>query len=362
MINDATYHQIHALKARKRSILHISRALKISRPTVRRWAGSKLPPSQVKGVRRASTPCRQKIAARRRKVEKLCQATHVETHRRVTPKRRLVRVTQQTVRSFPSAAAITRELNRTSNGNPINTKTVLRDLRVQGFKPYRQPKGTALSKEQRATRVAFAKRMLRSSKARRDRLMFSDEKYFDTKLRRFYSFWAKSPQTIPACGYVQQGPKVMFLGFISRTHRRLVACEPENMTAESYAQELGKYQAVLRKHWFQQDNASPHTAIKRDGWFERHRIATMNWPAHSPDLNVIETLWAMLERDVSARGPVGIDEIKAFVKDAWGGITQSTLAGLCDEFDDRLRVCIEEDGAIVTRTKLKHFRARQRAA
>ena len=114
---------------------------------------------------------------------------------------------------------------------------------------------------------------------------------------------------------------------------------------------------MLKKHWFQQDNASPHTKVLRDGWFEEKDVETVDWPAHSPDLNVIETVWAGLERQVSQRGPSSVEEIRSFVMQAWKNVPQSELSELCEEFDDRLRVCIAENGAIVTRSKLRKWRA-----
>lgn len=39
---------------------------------------------------------------------------------------------------------------------------------------------------------------------------------------------------------------------------------------------------------FQQDNARIHIAGAVKDWFETHRIEVVDWPAHSPDMNLIE--------------------------------------------------------------------------
>jgi hypothetical protein len=58
---------------------------------------------------------------------------------------------------------------------------------------------------------------------------------------------------------------------------------------------------------FQQDNAPPHTAYRTKSFLSelsvQHRFNLMEWPAHSPDLNPIENLWAHLKTQLNQRYP-----------------------------------------------------------
>lgn len=104
---------------------------------------------------------------------------------------------------------------------------------------------------------------------------------------------------------------------------------------------------------FMHDNASVHTAyIVRDA-LQEMGIRVMDWPPHSPDLNPIENLWALLKAKIYDLYPELLDmpnnnyTLEILVdaaQEAWDLLDQDILANLSDSMPRRVRAIIEVDG------------------
>ena len=81
---------------------------------------------------------------------------------------------------------------------------------------------------------------------------------------------------------------------------------------------------------YQQDNATIHKAHLTKMWLLYQNIKTIDWPAHSPDLNPIENVWGLLARRVYANGRVfsTIDELRSCILTEWQNLETETIQNL----------------------------------
>ena len=73
-----------------------------------------------------------------------------------------------------------------------------------------------------------------------------------------------------------------------------------------------------------------------------------DWPARSPELTLIENLWAIIQRRVDLRGPSDADELWKFVKEEWDAVTDEEARALLDSFPARLKRCVAAKGETIS--------------
>ncbi|GFT17815.1 DDE_3 domain-containing protein [Trichonephila clavipes] len=81
---------------------------------------------------------------------------------------------------------------------------------------------------------------------------------------------------------------------------------------------------------FMDDNARPHRVNIVDECLQSGDITRMDWPAYSPDLNPIEHVWDMLDRQIAARQtpPTCLLELWSALLDEWCNIPQDQIDNL----------------------------------
>jgi transposase len=96
--------------------------------------------------------------------------------------------------------------------------------------------------------------------------------------------------------------------------------------------------------WYQQDNASPHTAGTSRAWFHNHGIDVIDFPPWSSDLNPIENLWHDLKRRVYSHHPKTMEELEHFIGKEWKETDLNYCSRTCLNMPLRLPLVIANRG------------------
>ncbi|GBM63599.1 hypothetical protein AVEN_45861-1 [Araneus ventricosus] len=93
-------------------------------------------------------------------------------------------------------------------------------------------------------------------------------------------------------------------------------------------------------------NARLHRAVVVEHYLEGHGLERIEWPAQSPNLNLIENLWDYLGRQVAAisRPPRSLDELEQGLLRVWSSLLISVSDNLIDSMESRCRQCIQIRG------------------
>ncbi|GFU91723.1 transposable element Tcb1 transposase [Trichonephila clavipes] len=97
---------------------------------------------------------------------------------------------------------------------------------------------------------------------------------------------------------------------------------------------------------FQQDNARPHVAHIVQRFFVNHQIELLPWPARSPDLSPIESMWSMdAQRLTQIKPPAATsDQLWQRVEAAWSDVPQEHIQRLFESMPRRVAAVISNNG------------------
>jgi DNA-binding MarR family transcriptional regulator len=390
-IDDVAHGMILAWLDANMSFREIALKLNVSHSTVTRHVdnvddcGVPIAPS-VRQKRRpppVSAKHRRDIAKRRARSVKLITTKNV-TVREIQRARSVV--TKRIVKfPFGSPALVARVLKREKFAN-CSVSTVRRDIRASGLVLRRRPKGPTHSAPSKAQRLRFCTAQLRKSMAWRLRVLFSDEKWFDTDDHGRWQQYCRPDERAEMRTTSQFPPKIIIWAVIGIGFRFIVVHvrkgtdtaapkaklgrprkdEPprEPVQPKSYAVTSKVYvdkclkplRAELLKRdmldcTLMQDGASCHTSAEAAQYIaagtSRQKLNVMeDWPSHSPELNPIENLWAILAERVSECGPIDEDELEKFVVHEFNRVPQATIDALVSSYTRRLQKCVERGGDV----------------
>jgi len=236
------------------------------------------------------------------------------------------------------------------------------------WKAYRPTKVNRLTEANKAARVQFCQWFLGQPEGFEQLVCFSDEKWFvlhPSPNSQTDRYWAPAhPEEETVCRF-QGDSKVMgWVALVDGKALRVRWMEDDEgrpmsvngarylaMVRDDVWPEI-RIQAGRRRYWWMQDGATCHTtddvlAFLGAKFGDRiiSRRSAIEWPAYSPDLNVLDYwFWSFAMIHVRRAKPESLDELKAVVEDVAATATTEMIRNAVANLRRRCRACVMADG------------------
>ena len=128
--------------------------------------------------------------------------------------------------------------------------------------------------------------------------------------------------------------------------RQLVRCE-RNVDSLEYQRilDVALPHVMTGRHVLQYDGAPCHTSASSRRYLESKAIRHLSdWPAQSPDLNLIENLWNELKRTVREMNPTNLEDLWKAADAGWAAISSEKIRRLYDSMSRRICAVIAAKG------------------
>lgn len=248
------------------------------------------------------------------------------------------------------------------DGVHVQIETVRTNLRKRRVKAFVEQKRPNLLPHHIHERYQFAKAHKDWTVEEWKKVMFSDESMVSrvgSFGRHYYYSDPEHKKYMPH--QVQRtsqggGGKMMIWGCITYNRPGDLSWIKGGMNAEMYLEVLQDY-VVQSFEWggmnpvesiFQQDNSRVHMANIVKRWFSEQEFTVVKWPANSPDLNIIEHVWALLKHRLNQYEvePKDLNELWERVQYEWENLQPEFIQGLYESMPRRIKAVLRSKGGL----------------
>lgn len=229
-----------------------------------------------------------------------------------------------------------------------STRTIQRALKLKGFAWKKMCKKPLLTSKHKEIRREFCRRNMQTNWCS---VWFTDEKKFNLDGPDCCSYYwhhlGKERKIQPS--RQARGGGVLVWGGIGYNKKTDVAILKGKVDSKTYQNCLNSHLKpyIQQGEFLVQDNAPVHVSLSTREWLKDNKIVVIDWPAHSPDLNPIENVWALLAQIIYANGKQyqSISELKEAILLAWQSIQPHVLNRYVESMNDRVFQCISNKGS-----------------
>ncbi|CAF2781502.1 unnamed protein product [Rotaria sp. Silwood2] len=244
-----------------------------------------------------------------------------------------------------------------SNGKSISPRTVRRRLLKAGYrsyttkrKPYRKPSHCS-------SRLRFSEKYSDWNFSDWKTVIFSDESHFEVFNRKNRSYMRRLPSESdkPFCfrPRVQGGGgSISVWGAMTAKGVGPLVFYDGRMNGKNYIDVIqNELLPYIKKNfdgsdpwYYVQDNAPCHKSEFSMKWFKKNKINLLDWPAVSPDFNVIENLWDIIDKKLTNYRLTNINDLQQAIMKLWEEIPPITCENLVRSMPRRMKQSIRAKG------------------
>jgi transposase len=208
-----------------------------------------------------------------------------------------------------------------------------------------------LNNKQRVRRYKWCKAYFNWKPDQWRKVIYSDECQFQifsssrTYVRRPINTRFLTRYTIKTVKY--GGKSLMVWGAITSDGEKILIRCPDRLDSFKYQDVLnqGLHMIYDKQKIFIQDGAPCHTSKSTIEYLERNHICYMSdWPAQSPDLNIIENIWSVLKLRVSKLKPTSLEQLWELIQSEWDKISLDYIRKLYDSIPRRISEILKSRG------------------
>lgn len=247
--------------------------------------------------------------------------------------------------------------SKVENGITLSKTTLWKYCKSESHLKYIKRKSAPkLSSDHKSKRMEWCRQHMSFGNNWR-KIIFSDEKKFNLDGPDGYQFhWhdmRREPEYFSKRAF--GGGSLMVWAAIGYNGKTELVFINGKQNSIKYKETLIKYlipftTQITGDEWvFQQDNCPFHVSNYMKQWFIDENIDVIDWPALSPDLNIIENLWSELTRRVYANGRqfATVEDLRRVLIEEWEGIPKVYVQKLFDSMDNRIFEVIKSNGQTI---------------
>ncbi len=238
----------------------------------------------------------------------------------------------------------------------ISNTTARRVLKCHGYRYKTAPEKWSLTDHHREDRLAWAMEFSNKPIEFWNQVVFTDECKVQRNPKK-KKVWAIEGSEVAPTESDRWQDSIMIWGAISSKGVSILhiinedwkSCDYLLMLKKRLLKNLPNLNPNNRKGTennrliFQQDGASIHTSQCIIEYFEERGIELLSWPPKSPDLSLIESVWAYL-KDKLRRSYDNREELEEDIKEQWKNIPVEFIENLYKSMSRRIQAVIESKG------------------